>query len=481
MNGNKLKILVVDDDNDDLFLTCSFLEAVDTYQMEIDTEINYKKASEKIAENRHDIYIIDYLLGPHTGVELIVESVKRGVNKPYILLTGKGDKQIDIEATKAGAYDYLIKSEINTELLERSLRYSIQRYMAYMAVVKSEQKFRNIFNKTTDIIFLLNSEMEFVNFNLAMPRILGYESAALNNRPFLSLFANEPSGRILLEDLRHLGEISNAEIVLKTRDGDTRTFLASCTKIVTEDQNIEYQGILFDYTTIKKSLADELLREKTEATNQLVRTLAHEIRNPLTNIDLAVSHLETELTDDQQFFAEIIKRNSKRVNDLIKELVSISKPQENKLEKVEVTRLLQETILRAADRIELKKIKVLRELPTEEIYITADSAKMQIALLNIIINAVEAVESGAGVLELCVRTRNDRVEIIIADNGPGIDEQHRARLFQPYFTGKKNGMGLGLANTHSVISSHKGEIEVESSPGKGSRFSILLPRVAVAV
>ncbi len=475
MNGHKLKILVVDDDEDDLFLTCNFLQAIDNYQLELETEINYKRACDKILENRHDIYIIDYLLGPHTGVELIHTCVANGVNKPYILLTGKGDRQIDIEATKAGAYDYLIKSEINTELLERSLRYSAQRYQAYKAVLESEKRFRNIFDKTTDIIFVLNQQLEFSNVNAALTRILGYQTSDLLHKPFAALFAKEEDGQRFTEAMRTSGQGSNQEVLLRAGNGEQRTFIASYTQIVNENQHIEYQGILFDYTTIKKSVADDLLREKTEATNQLVRTLAHEIRNPLTNIDLSVSHIETEIPESLHFFTEIIKRNSKRVNDLIRELMNISKPQENKFEKLEVTRLLQETILRAIDRIELKRIQVVKDFATQEIYINADNARMQIALLNIIINAIEAMEADSGILQITVKPDAGHVRITIADNGSGIEEAHLSRLFQPYFTGKKNGMGLGLANTHSVINSHQGDITVNSIPGKGTSFCISLP------
>lgn len=478
MNGHKLKILIVDDDEDDLFLTCNYLQGIDNYQLELETEINYKRACDKILENRHDIYIIDYLLGPHTGVELIHTCVAQGVNKPYILLTGKGDRQIDIEATKAGAYDYLIKSEINAELLERSLRYSAQRYQAYKAVVESEKRFRDIFDKTTDIIFVLNQQLEFINVNAALTRILGYEIQDLLNKPFGALFAREEEGRRFTQIMQAQEQGSNQEVILRAGNGEERTFIASYTQIVNENQHIEYQGILFDYTTIKKSVADELLREKTEATNQLVRTLAHEIRNPLTNIDLSVSHLETELPENLYFFTEIIKRNSKRVNDLIRELMNISKPQENKFEKLEVTKLLQETILRAIDRIELKRVQVIKEFTTHDIYIRADNARMQIALLNIIINAIEAMENDSGVLQIGVKPEEEKVRITIADNGCGIEEEHLSRLFQPYFTGKKNGMGLGLANTHSVINSHQGEITVHSTPGKGTAFSISLPVLA---
>jgi len=145
MFSKKLAVLVIEDDEDDLYLTTDHLKNIDTFDIAIDTEINYKRGRAVILENKHDVYLIDYLLGPHTGVELIRECVNAGINKPFILLTGRGDRKVDIEATNAGAYDYLTKSELNAELLERSLRYSLQRYLAYVTISESEKRYREIY------------------------------------------------------------------------------------------------------------------------------------------------------------------------------------------------------------------------------------------------------------------------------------------------------------------------------------------------
>lgn len=475
MIGTSLKVLVIDDDEDDLYLTCDYLKSIDTFKVDIETEINYKRACEKVCENKHDVYIVDYLLGPHTGVELIAHGVACGVNKPYILLTGKGDKEIDIKATAAGAYDYLIKGEINTEMLERSLRYSAQRYKAYNDVVENEKRYRDIFDKTTDIIFVLNDEFQFVNFNPAMFSLLGYTDTDLQNHSISELFASAEGSNRFIEKIRSNDAFSNEEIILLTNLGEQKTFLASCTRIATENDGTQYQGILFDYTTIKKSVADEMLKERVEGTNRLVRTLAHEIRNPLTNINLSIEQLEGDLNEDQRYLTGIVKRNSKRVNDLISELMNISKPAENKLERLEVRQMLQETVLRALDRIELKKITIEKHLLDEDVYIDADSEKIQIALLNILINAVEAVEEGSGFLSLNVKRLPKTILISISDNGSGISEEHLSKLFQPYFTGKKNGMGLGLAATHAIVKSHRGDIQVQSALGKGTTFNVFLP------
>jgi PAS domain S-box-containing protein len=477
MHSNTLHILAVDDDEDDLFLTCDCLAAIEMFKIVVDKEINFKKAREKILQNRHDVYLIDYLLGPHTGVELIRECVNAGIQKPFILLTGKGDRKIDIEAANAGAYDYLTKLDMNAELLERSLRYSLQRYSSLTAITESENRYREIFLKSNDIIFVLDKQFHLVNFNPMMNTLMGYSSEELLQQPFSKLFEYKEEAETFIQHIK-VGEIkSDAEIILLTKSGERKTFLASYSQITTPDGTGQYQGILYDYTTIKKSVAENLLKEKIETTERLVRSLAHEIRNPLTNINLSLHQLESEISEDAKAYTDIIKRNSFRINDMIGELMNLSNPVNKKEERIDAEELVRSTIAIAMDRINLKHIEVIEKYSAKKIYVTGDLKKLQTALLNIIINAIEAMEDGKGKLMFETSLVADYLLIKINDNGSGISAGDLSNLFQPYFTGKKNGMGLGLATTHSFIQAHEGSVEVSSQLGKGTTFIVKLKAV----
>lgn len=472
MMRQKVRVLVVDDDDDDLFLTCGYLEGIDNYELIIDKELNYKRAQSKIFENEYDVLIVDYLLGPHTGLELLQECIQRGINKPFILLTGKGDKRIDMEATQTGAYDYLTKPELNTELLERSLRYSLHRYASYMAISESEKRYREIFTKSNDIIFLLDSQFCFTDFNPVINKLLGYNDRELLHMPLLNIFEDERDGRKFLHQLEGHPTGSDIEIKLLTNAGERKTFLASFSKVAAPNDSYLYQCILYDYTNIKKSVEEQLLKEKLETTGRLVRSLAHEIRNPLTNINLAIHQLEDETDEEKKTYTEIVKRNSKRINDLISELMNLSTPSSKKYEQMELNHVVRSALMNAMDRIELKKIGVSENLVERKVFIQGDKEKIETALLNIIINAVEAMETGKGKLEVQTSVSERTARIKIRDNGVGIPPENLSYLFQPYFTQKKNGMGLGLANTHSVIKAHNGSIDVESTLGAGSTFIV---------
>lgn len=217
--------------------------------------------------------------------------------------------------------------------------------------------------------------------------------------------------------------------------------------------------------------------EKFAATGRIARTIAHEVRNPLTNIDLAASQLKADLSSDDEgilYFFDVIQRNSTRINKLISELLQSTKFAELSLSRVSLTKLLDETLAMAKDRIELQQVTVEKNYHCKE-EILVDADKIKIAFLNVIINAVEAMQAGEGILTIDTRNEEKNCIITISDNGHGMDETELSKLFEPYFTSKPKGNGLGLANTQNIIFNHKGNITVTSSVGRGSTFTIAIP------
>lgn len=219
--------------------------------------------------------------------------------------------------------------------------------------------------------------------------------------------------------------------------------------------------------------------EKFTATGRIARTIAHEVRNPLTNINLATSQLKTDLpaTDENMLYLfDIIDRNSNRINKLISDLLLTTKFSELSFTVVSLNELLEETLLMAKDRIDLNHISIEKKFNIN-IRISVDKEKMKIAFLNIIINAIEAMEPEKGILKVGTKIEGKTCVVDISDNGIGMDEVSLSKLFEPYFTNKPNGNGLGLANTQNIIFNHKGTINVSSTEGQGTTFVI---RIAIA-
>ncbi|HTB25443.1 MAG TPA: ATP-binding protein [Puia sp.] len=216
--------------------------------------------------------------------------------------------------------------------------------------------------------------------------------------------------------------------------------------------------------------------ERFTSMGRVARVIAHEIRNPLTNIDLSANHLESDNLDgeDKKLFLDIIARNSRRINELINELLSATKFTDLQYEEIRVDVLLDESLNEAFDRAQLNRVRIEKKYSNERIWLNVDRSRMKIAILNIIVNAMEAITGENGCLTIETTYSGENCIIIIRDNGKGMDEETMAKVFDPYFTSKTNGNGLGMTNSQNIILNHKGKIEVISEEGNGTSFIITL-------
>jgi signal transduction histidine kinase len=196
---------------------------------------------------------------------------------------------------------------------------------------------------------------------------------------------------------------------------------------------------------------------------------------------MSVEQLESSITSaDDKVFLEIVQRNSKRINDLITELLDSSRPTEMMYSPLALQEIVDETVRIARDRATLKQITIGVNYPAEPWVIQADKEKLKIAFLNILINATEAISSSEGKITIEFLPVGNYYRLQITDNGCGISPDNLARLFEPYFTSKRNGMGLGLASTLNIIQAHRGVVDVKSQVNVGTTFFITFPKAALA-
>lgn len=467
-----IRVLIVDDDEDDFFLTSEYIKNIKGSAFVIDWSFRYKDALDRINGREYDIYFIDYRLGAKTGLDLMKEALAGNCEEPMILLTGKGNQTIDMEAMQAGATDYLVKSELNTEKLERCIRYALDRTTAIKRLKANERKFRSIFERSKDAVFIADEELLFGDINHVATELLEYSREELLETSLYNLLANKDDRAALRKELLQNGEVDDKEIELLTKSQERVSCILSVSTEVNLTGEKYTQGIIHDITNLKKAEKITLQAEKLRAAGRLVSTLAHEVRNPLNNINLAVDQLYPEINPDAKMFLDIVARNSKRIATLISELLTNAGPAEIVLHKKPLKDILEETLSVAHDRITLKKINVTVNYADEEYYIMADAEKLKIAFLNIIINAIEAMEEETGQLTVTVNNDDGYHKVKIEDNGSGINEENLTRLFEPYFTSKRNGLGLGLAGTLNIIQAHKALIDVKSQVGQGTVFTV---------
>ena len=471
-----IKILIIDDDEDDFFITSDYLRQINEYNLEIDWSYKFSDAVEQLSTRKYDMYFVDYRLGAKTGLDFLKEAVQRGVEEPIVLLTGKGNKEVDIEAMQMGATDYLIKTELNTDKLERCIRYALERTEYLKALRANERKYRSIFELSKDAVFIADKGLFFKDMNGATTELLGYTNEELQQKSVYELIVDDMDKKLLEKYLYEEGEVSDLELEMQTKGGDKKTCIFSLTSPVDTAGPATYQGLIHDITNLKKAEKANLQVEKMGATGRLVRTLAHEVRNPLNNINMSVEQLTHDpVSEESPLFLDIIQRNSKRIGDLITELLDTSRPTELVFERTTLQGIMDESIADALDRITLQRTNMQIRYCNDACYVMANKDKLKIAFLNIIINAIEAMPPSTGELDIDINTNSIVHTVVIKDNGCGIAEEHITRLFEPYFTSKRNGMGLGLAATLNILQSHKAHIDVTSALNQGTTFTISFP------
>lgn len=188
--------------------------------------------------------------------------------------------------------------------------------------------------------------------------------------------------------------------------------------------------------------------------------------------------MEKGLDESQVTYIDIIKRSSRRINDIISELLNSAKAIELKPEQVDLNDLIRDVLSIAQDRIELKNIRTSISLFEYPVVKTLDKEKFKIAILNLMVNAIEAMDKTDSLLTVNLSQNAGNIVILIKDNGSGMNEDQLKKLFEPYFTTKKTGMGLGLVSTLNIIKSHKALIEVDSKPLQGTAFRVIFPEEA---
>jgi len=238
----------------------------------------------------------------------------------------------------------------------------------------------------------------------------------------------------------------------------------------------ELEGRVKELNRLNTELNELRSIEKFAASGRIARTIAHEVRNPLTNISLASEQLKDSIGENEEpeMLLGMIDRSVNRINQLVSDLLTATRTEQLEFAPASINQILDQALLQAQDRIELKNIRVDKHYDEQNPKVVVDPEKIRLAFLNIVVNAIEAMPAETGLLELITRRQDHKCIIEFRDNGSGMDEDTRQKIFEPYFTSKSKGNGLGLTHTQNIIFQHKGQIQVDSQPGQGSLFTVIL-------
>jgi PAS domain S-box-containing protein len=466
-----IRILIIEDDEDDYFIISNYINDIPRQNFQTEWCSDYQEALDAMQKSVHSLYFIDYYLTGKTGLDLLKEAMIDAVEAPIIMLTGKASAAIDKKAMQLGAADYLIKSELNTEKLERCIRYSLERATHLRDLKESERQYRNIFERTNDVFFIADVHLKLTRVNDAASQIFGYSQDELMKLALTDLLALDEDKERVKMILNQKGSVDGYQAALKTKQGDKVGLLS--VSFETDSKGRRYtQGIIHEITLLKRTEEIRIQMEKLEAKGRVIRTLAHEVRNPLNNIQLSVGNLRASDSARAPEYLEIIERNSQRINALINDLMDSTRYHKMQLEETSLQSVMNDVLLVVKDRIAMNKITLETNYSPAAAMALVDKEKLRIAFLNLVINAIEAMEDRKGSIRVSVTHKADFHEVKIEDTGCGMTEDTVQKLFEPYFTTKPNGLGLGLATTQAIVVSHKATIAVSSTVGRGTAFTL---------
>ncbi len=369
-----------------------------------------------------------------------------------------------------------------------------ERRTAEARLRESEQRYRSLFDHHPDAVYSFDRDGRFVSANAACEGLTGYAPEELIGKPFAPLVVPENRQRTL-ERFRAVmaGVGTSYDETILHKTGRRVEVAITALPIVVDGNVVGIYGIAKDLTERRELEARLHQAEKMQAVGRLAAGVAHDFNNLLTIIQSCASMITMELPASSQAHADAqeILKASRRASELTQQLLAFSRKQVMQPRRVDVNRQIT-SFLGLLQRVVGADIRVETELAQDAWPVFADPGQLERVLMNLGVNARDAMPNG-GTLRL--RTENvvlgggpanepvslspgDYLRIVIEDNGTGIEPAVLPHIFEPFVTTKPQGLGtgLGLSTVYGIIQQTGGTIHVDTKPGRGSQFSVYLPR-----
>ncbi len=334
---------------------------------------------------------------------------------------------------------------------------------------------------TTEAFVTIDENHRILFFNKAAERLFGYERKEVLGRSLDIILGDKcRKGHRAAVDRYLNGEKKELthqeqEFVITRKGGKTLPVVFSFSVALLNGKHY-FTAIIKDISDLRACHERVVRSERLAALGQLVAEIVHEIRNPLMLIGGFTRQLKRVVKDRKsEAKLEIILQEVERLESLLTELKELYIPKEIEFSVFDINGLLKELYLLVADDCKNKNIEIHLNADADQALVEGDREKIKQVFLNLIKNAVEAQEKG-GILRIESRKGEKYVDVLITDNGPGIPEEYREKVFSPFFTTKKYGTGLGLSISKRIIDQHPGcSISLISEQGGGATFKVSIP------
>ncbi len=355
--------------------------------------------------------------------------------------------------------------------------------------IQNQSKFlENILESITNPLYVLNINdytIKMANkaarFGSISERSTCYELTHKSDEPCVF-----PEDFCPLEEIKKTKKPVTVEHIHYDKDGNARFLEIHGFPIFDSEGNV-FQMIEYSIDITKRRKAEEELAEykkqlhqseRLAATGRLAASIAHEINNPLQAISFNLDFVKNEIPDDfkEKSSIEQIKIGTKRIKSTVRQLLDIHRGKIEVKEKVNANDIIEATLNLFKNQLVINKIEVKKSLSSDIPLINGLTQELYQVFMNLILNAQDAMEKG-GILNISTKAKDNKLRIIFEDNGCGISKEEIDHIFEPFYTTKPVmlGTGLGLSTSKGIIGSYGGEIDVKSTIGKGSTFTITFP------
>jgi PAS domain S-box-containing protein len=339
---------------------------------------------------------------------------------------------------------------------------------------------QSILRSITSGVLTVGPDGSVATANPAAERMLGMSEFEMVPRPISSLFQSD--GGISLDVAKVLAgrlPLAMREATLQMSHGREVHVQASTSRMRAVGGTVLGAVVTLEDVSDIKALTAQLIRaDRLAAMGELTAGVAHEVRNPLGVIRASVQLLDDAQVDHARIHeaAEVIKQEIDRLDRVIKALLDFGRPSTPTLVKTDINSVLEDVVLFTNRFAKQHGVHIEERLDTELPDVFGDPDQLKQVFLNLVTNAVQAIGDGEGLIVIETRAEGDYVETTVMDDGPGISAHDLPKVFDPFFTKRAEGTGLGLTIVHRIIDEHEGHIEVESSSA-GTTFKVTLPAV----
>jgi PAS domain S-box-containing protein len=335
-----------------------------------------------------------------------------------------------------------------------------------------------IMSSLQDGLMLFTSDSRVVLVSAAIERFLGRSRGELLGRTLKEIVSPETAfGAVTLDAFRLHHNVEQREIEMP----NGRHVQVALDFIQEKGTQIGALLTMRDAESARR-IEDEIeLSRRMSASGRVTRGVAHEVKNPINAIVLHLQLLRNKLQQidpDTTRHVDIIDSEIHRLDRVVQILVDFTRPRDLHLEEVDLRLVIDEVSLLAAPDTEQHGVKLIRELPDENIPVKIDVDLVKQAILNVVLNGVQAMPKG-GTLTIAAHRNEDSIVTEIHDQGTGISPDLQDKIFELYFTTKKTGSGIGLAQTYQIMQWHYGSVDFESADGKGTTFRLRLPMAEI--